>query len=269
MGRIDTFRDLGCLVTGASAGIGREIALQLAAQGARLVVTARRADRLEALVVELRAAGAPSAEFVIADLVEPESVATIIAASEAALGHVDVLINNAGFSVPGLFVRTGLVPTLEMIHVNCGVPVALAHGLLRGMLKRNQGGILNVSSVAGHQCAPYQAAYSGTKGFVLNWSNSLHQEVKHTGVSVAALCPGVTDTEFFDVAGYKNLSGFLNRRMPAEKVARTGLEALRKGKMEVVPGLANKALIFSQRFTPRSFNAAVSRWLMGGRPHPD
>ena len=144
----------------------------------------------------------------------------------------------------------------------------LAHRLLAGMVSRNGGGILNVSSVAGYQAAPYQSAYAGTKAYVLGWSDGLHQEYKHTNVAITALCPGVTDTEFFEAAGYRKLTGFLKYRMDSQKVARIGLEALRRGRMEALPGLLNKSTVFLQRFLPRRAVASLSRRLMGGRPMP-
>jgi short-subunit dehydrogenase len=268
MGRIERFENLGCLVTGASSGIGRELALLLAAEGARVAISARRKDRLEALAVEMQTAGAPSVHVIVEDLSDPAASARLADAAEAALGHVDVLVNNAGFAVPGMFTNADLDRTQSMIQVNVQAPVALTHRLLPGMVKRNQGGILNVASVAGYQAAPYQSAYAGTKAFLLNWSDGLHQEYKHTNVAISALCPGVTDTEFFEAAGYGKLSGFLNYRMDARKVAVIGMKALRKGKMEAISGFSNKLAVFVQRLFPRRFVASVSRRLMGGRPMP-
>jgi len=268
MGRIDSFEGLGCLVTGASSGIGRDIALLLAQAGARIVVTARRRERLEELVEALQAAGAPAAFAVVGDLAEPEAAGRVADAAEEHLGHVDVLINNAGFAVPGMFCKTDLERTLSMVRVNVMATTALAHRLLPGMVSRNKGGILNVASVAGYQAAPYQSAYAGTKAFVLNWSDGLHQEYKHTKVAITALCPGVTDTEFFEAAGYRKLTGFLKYRMDSQKVARIGLQALRRGRMEALPGLLNKSTVFLQRFLPRRAVASLSRRLMGGRPMP-
>lgn len=268
MTRITTYRDLGCLVTGASSGIGREIARQLAAAGARVVVTARRKDRLAELEVELKERGATDAFAVVADLGDPDAAERIVRAADAHLGHVDVLVNNAGFAVPGTFARSDLARTAQMIEVNITASVRLARLILPGMLTRNQGGILNVSSIAGYQAAPYQSTYAGTKAFLLVWSDSLHQEVKHTDVSVTALCPGVTDTEFFEAAGYRRLGRILKNRMPADRVARVGLAALRKRKMDAVPGFQNRLMLFSQRLVPRRLVAAVSRRLLAGRPEP-
>ena len=238
MGRVDRFEDLACLVTGASAGIGRELARLLAAEGARIVVTARREDRLRELAAELTTRGAREAHVLPVDLGAPDGVYRTIAGAEEALGHVDVLLNNAGFGHAGPFVRSSEARTDEMIALNVTAATKLMRRLLPGMLKRDRGGVLNVASVAGFQAAPYQAAYAGTKSYLLNLSESVYQEVKHTNVAVTALCPGVTDTEFFEVAGYRNLGKFLDRRMSAERVARVGLDGLRRGRMTVVPGFA-------------------------------
>lgn len=265
MGRIDDFSELGCLVTGASAGIGRELARLLADEGARLVVSARREDRLLALCDELLERGAASAHAVVADLAAPDGADRLVAASIDALGDVDVLVNNAGFAVPGPFVRSAEDRTAAMLAVNVASATSLLRQLLPGMVRRDRGGVLNVASVAAFQAAPYQAAYAGTKSYLLNLSESVYQEVKHTRVAVTALCPGVTDTEFFEAAGYRNLGPFLNRRMSAEKVARVGLRGLRRGKPLVVPGFSNRALTFLERFLPRRLVGEVSRRLMGGR----
>ena len=135
-------------------------------------------------------------------------------------------------------------------------------------MSRDRGGILTVSSVAGFQASPYQSAYAGTKAFMLVLSDSLHQEYKHTNVAITALCPGVTDTEFFEAAGFKKMTKFLRHRASAEKVARKGLRGLQRGKMDVVPGPINKSIIWVQRLVTRRFAASVSRRLMGGRGFP-
>ena len=168
MGRIASYKDLGCLVTGASSGIGADIARLLAREGARLVLTARREDRLIALAEECRELGAMVAYAIPADLSDPAGPAHVAQMAENHLGHVDVLINNAGFAVPGMFASSDLERTLAMLRVNVCAAVELAHRLLPGMVQRRQGGILNVSSLAGQLPAPYQSAYAGTKAFLFN-----------------------------------------------------------------------------------------------------
>ena len=268
MARIASFNSLGCLVTGASAGIGRDMALQLAAEGARLVLSARREDRLRELAEACRGLGAQAAYAIPEDLADPGAPARLAEMAENHLGHVDVLINNAGFGKAGLFHKAPRERLLQMIQVNITASVDLAHRLLPGMLDRNMGAVLNVASMAAYQPAPYTSVYGATKAFLLEWSGGLHQEYKESGVIISALCPGVTDTEFFDVAGWGNISGFINRRMPSARVATVGLDALRRGKMEAMPGFQNRVAIFAQRFLPRTWVATMSRRLMGGRPYP-
>lgn len=265
MARIDSFRDLGCLVTGASSGIGREIALLLADEGARLVVTARRGDRLQELAAELRARGASGAFVVVADLADRGAADHVAQESERLLGAVDVLINNAGFSVPGPFVRSSLARTEAMLNVNVVAATALMRRLLPAMVKQGRGGVLNVASIAGFMVAPYQSGYAGTKAYLLNLSESVYQEIKGTGVVVTALCPGVTDTEFFEAAGYKNLGKFLDRRMPVTKVAGQGLRGFQRGKRVVIPGLSNRLLVVLGAWLPRGLVGAMARWVMVGR----
>jgi short-subunit dehydrogenase len=265
MGRIASFGGLGCLVTGASSGIGREIARILAGEGARLVLTARRRERLDALAEEARSLGAAEAHALEADLSDPAAPERLALEAERLLGAVDVLVNNAGFSVPGAFHRADPARTLAMVQVNATAAVTLMRRLLPGMLARDRGGVLTVSSVAGFQCAPFTSCYSGTKAFLLNLSEGVHQETRQSGVSVTALCPGVTDTEFFDAAGYRNLGPFLKRRASARKVAVAGVEGLRRGRMTVVVGFTNRMLLLGARLVPRRIAAGVSRRLMGGR----
>lgn len=265
MGRIRSFEGLTCLVTGASSGIGREIARELARRKARLVVTARRAERLRELCVELKGLGASFAEVLVADLEHAEEVELLAREAQTIAGPIDVLVNNAGFAVPGLFVRSDLARTLAMIRVNVDAPLALARLLLPGMLARDRGGILTVASVAGFSASPVQSAYGGTKALLRVWSHSLHAELKHTNLAITALCPGVTDTEFFEAAGFSKMSGFLRWRADAAKVARKGVAAFAKGKMQLVPGGANKLLMFARRFTSERFAAMTARRLMMGR----
>ncbi len=263
------FHDVGALVTGASSGIGVAIAKELAREGARLALTARRGDRLEAVAAECRTLGSPSVSVIVDDLADPEAAARVAAKATAALGAVDLLVNNAGFAVPGVSEKADPARVARMIQVNCASPVALTRLLLPPMLERGRGWILNVASMAGIVPAPFQAGYAGTKAFNLNWSESLREEVSSRGVVVSALCPGVTDTEFFEAAGYRHLGPFMKNRMAAEPVARAGLKALRKKKPRVVPGAFNKTLMFvGVRLAPRRLLQFVARKLMGSRPPP-
>jgi uncharacterized protein len=264
------FHDARALVTGASSGIGAAIARRLASAGARLVVTARRADRLDALAAECRTSGAPEVHVVVDDLADRAAPERVARAAIERLGTIDVLVNNAGFAVPGLTERSPLDRTLRMIDVNVCAPVALTRLLLPPMLDRGRGFILSVASMAGILPAPFQAGYAGTKAFLLNWSESLREEVRRRGVCVTALCPGVTDSEFFEAAGYRGSNAFVKRRMPADRVARAGLAALAKGRARVVPGFVNRTLVFvGMRLSPRWLVQRVAAGLMRRRPEPE
>jgi uncharacterized protein len=265
MGRIASYEGLACLVTGASSGIGREIARELARRKARVVVTARRAERLEELVKEMTALGAPAAWAVTADLARLEEVERLVAEAERLAGPIDVLVSNAGFGVGGLFVKSDLAKTLAMVRVNAEAPLALAHRLLPGMIERGRGGVLTVSSVAGFVASPIESAYGGTKALLRVWSHGVHQELKFTPVAITALCPGTTDTEFFEVGGFHKQTKFLGMRADPVRVARAGLDGLARGRMQVVPGLLNKLLTFAPRLTTTRFAASVSRRLLMGR----
>jgi short-subunit dehydrogenase len=265
MGAIASYAGLACLVTGASSGIGREIARELARRRARVVVTARRAARLEDLARELGTLGAPAAWAVPADLGRIEEVERLVREAEAAAGPIDVLVNNAGFAVAGLFVKSDLAKNLAMVRLNAEAPLALAHRLLPGMIARGRGGVLTVSSVAGFVASPIESAYGGTKALLRVWSHGVHQELRHTPVAITALCPGTTDTEFFDAGGFTKTTRFLDMRADPARVARAGLDGLARGRMQVIPGFLNQVLMLATRFTTARFAASVSRRLLMGR----
>ena len=235
------------LVTGASAGLGVDFARQLAAKGKRLVLVARRKDRLDALVAELG-----NARAVEADLSLPDAADRLMADLATHGEHVELLVNNAGFGLTGRFAELDGKRQREMIDLNCGALVELAHAVLPGMIDRKSGAILNVASTAAFQPGPGMAVYFATKAFVLSFSEALHEEVKKRGVIVSALCPGPTSTEFGAVAGFgpSNLLDKVAADSPA--VVRAGLDGLEKGRAIVIPGLMNKATAQAHRFFPRS-----------------
>jgi short-subunit dehydrogenase len=203
------------------------------------------------------------------DLADRAFPARLAERASASLGAVDLLALNAGFAVPGLSERASVERVNGMIEVNVVSSVALARALLPGMLERRRGWILTVSSMAGILPAPYQAAYAGTKAFLLNWTESLREEVKDRGVVVSAVCPGITDTEFFEAAGYRGSNKFTRSKMSPDRVARAGLRALLARKPRVVPGALNATLVFvGMRLSPRRLVQVVSRKLMMRRPMP-
>ncbi len=234
------------LITGASAGLGAEFARQLAKRGQRMVLAARRIDRLEALAAELGNARA----FAI-DLAEPGSAARLIAGLEAAGEQVELLVNNAGFGLKGRFAELDAARQREMIDLNIGSLTDLCRAAAPGMIERNSGAILNVASTAAFQPGPKMAVYFATKAYVLSFTEALHEELKPHGVHVSALCPGPTRTEFRAVAGFGKAGAFDRYSADAASVVRAGLTGLDRNQAVVVPGLLNKVGAASTRFVPR------------------
>jgi short-subunit dehydrogenase len=240
------------LITGASAGLGVVFARQLSAKGKRLVLVARRKDRLEALAAELG-----DARAVEADLSESDAVVRLMADLASHGEHIELLVNNAGFGLTGRFAELDGKRQRQMIDLNCGALVELAHAVLPGMIERKSGQILNVASTAAFQPGPGMAVYFATKAFVLSFSEALHEEVKKHGVIVSALCPGPTATEFGEVAGFKpagpSAKVLVSMTADSASVVRAGLAGLEGGEAVVIPGLSNKATAQAHRFFPRSW----------------
>ncbi len=236
------------LITGASAGLGVEFARQLSARGARLVLVARRKERLEALCAELG-----NARAVALDLVEPGAAERLMADVSAHGEHVDCLVNNAGFGFSGPVARIDAGKQRDMVTLNCTVLTELARAVLPGMIERGRGGVLNVASVAAFQAAPRFAVYSATKAYVLSFSEALHEEVAAKGVHVSCLCPGPVATEFFDAAGMTPRGAFQKMMMQADAVVRIGLDGLDRNQAVVVAGAANKLGTVAVRLLPRAW----------------
>ena len=234
------------LITGASAGLGVEFARQLAKRGHRLVLAARRKDRLDALVAELG-----NARAVAIDLGEAGSAAKLVANIEAAGETIGLLVNNAGFGLRGKFAELDSAREREMIDLNIGALTDLCRGVAPGMIERRSGAILNVASTAAFQPGPNMAVYFATKAYVLSFTEALHEELKPHGIKVSALCPGPTRTEFGAVAGFGDGGSFDRIAMDAATVVRLGLEGLDKNRAVVVTGALNKIGAASTRFVPR------------------
>jgi hypothetical protein len=248
---VDAWRGKWALVTGASAGIGWELARQLAAGGAHVVLTARRKDRLEQLAAELSGKHGVRAEVFAADLARPSAPDEIFAFTAAKGICVELLINNAGFGAYGEFDKIPLRRQLEMAQVNVAAVVHLTHLYLPQMIARRRGHILIVASTAAFQAVPYISAYAATKAFDLIFAEGLAEEMRPYGIRVCALCPGRTESEFHKVAGQPDR--LVRVRESAEKVARVGLQALARGKSYVISGGLNYLSTHSQRLAPRRF----------------
>jgi short-subunit dehydrogenase len=235
------------LITGASAGLGVDFARQLAKRGHRLVLAARRKDRIEALAKELG-----NARAVAIDLSKAGSAAKLLADLESASEQVEILINNAGFGLIGRFAKLDANRQRQMIDLNVGALTDLCRAVAPAMIKRKSGKILNVASTAAFQPGPNMAVYFATKAFVLSFTEALHEELKPHGIHVSALCPGPTRTEFGDVAGFGGNGLFDRVAMESPEVVEAGLAGLDRNRAVVVTGLANKIGAISTRFAPRS-----------------
>jgi short-subunit dehydrogenase len=234
------------LITGASAGLGVEFARQLSRRGCRLVLAARREDRLEALAAELG-----NARTVAIDLAGRGSATRLLDNVAAAGEQVEVLVNNAGFGLTGRFVRQDAGRLRQMIDVNITALTDLCRAVAAQMAERRSGAILNVASTAAFQPGPGMAVYFATKAYVLSLTEALHEELKPFGVKVSALCPGPTATEFGEVAGFgKALPRFVVAQ--AAPVVRAGLDGLDRNRAVVIPGLLNKMSAQGHRLLPRA-----------------
>jgi len=240
------------LVTGASSGIGYELANILANDGYSLILVARSGDRLLKIAEDFRSRYGATAHVMAKDLAQPGAGREVFEELKGLNILPEILVNNAGFGGYGPFSQTRLADELDMIALNIAALTELTKLFLPGMLAENRGRILNVASTAAFQPGPLMAVYYATKAYVLLFSEALAEELKGTGVTVTALCPGPTRSEFQKRSGIEkiNLLEF-DVMMSAAKVARTGYRALLRGQRIAVPGLLNKLFIFLIRFLPR------------------
>ena len=236
------------LITGASSGIGAAFARALAGPGCRLVLVARRADRLQAPATELEQQGA-QVETLTADLASEQGI-QLVAQKIASEPHLDLLINNAGFGIHGPFAREPLEIQAAMLRVHDEAPLRLTHAALQGMLARSHGAIINVSSVSAYLSNADGVIYSATKSFLTTFSRALHKGLRGTGVKIQALCPGFTHTEFHEPSDIMDMDvhsipAFL--WMDARKVVAVSLKALERDQVVVVPGLIYKLAVLLAR----------------------
>jgi uncharacterized protein len=243
------------LITGASGGIGEAFARQLAGKGMNLILVARSQDKLAALAADLSNAHRVRADVIAADLVQPGAAQGVYDRARALDLRVDLLVNNAGFATHGFFEQLPLARQLEEIALNVSALVELSHAVLPDMLARRDGGIINVASTAAFQPIPYMAIYGASKAFVLSFSEALWAENRGRGVTITALCPGATETGFFDVVAAEEAS--LGRRASPADVAALGLHALERGQPSAIHGLNNYLLANLSRAVPRSITARI------------
>jgi hypothetical protein len=246
------------LITGASSGIGLDLARLFAADKWDVALVARSEGKLNDLAAELRGAHGITARVIAADLAKPDAPAKIMEALDGI--EVDALVNNAGFGLGGEFAKTDLSAELEMIQVNITALTHLTKLVLPSMIARRHGAILNLASTAAFQPGPLMAVYYATKAYVLSFSEAIADELRDSGVTVTALCPGPTATGFASAANVE--SSTLFKMMPpadSKSVARAGYDAMKAGKRIVIPGAKNKLLAQAIRLSPRRLVTTIVR----------
>jgi short-subunit dehydrogenase len=247
------------LVTGASSGIGTELARLCAADGCNVVLVARNPERLATVAADLARAYNIQARVLAADLSDPAAPAQVFEQLQST--PIDILINDAGFGLRGAFAETDWAADARLMQVNMTAPAHLTKLFLPGMLQRKRGRILNVASTAAFVPGPFMAMYYASKAFLLSFSESIANEVKDTGVTVTVLCPGPTRTEFFERAGITGSKLFQGPTMTAAEVAGEGYRAMMAGKTQITAGARNRWLMRGVRIAPRGMLADFTRRL--------
>ena len=244
------------LITGASTGIGAAFARKLAARGRNVLVIARSEDKLIALCNELGRLTSIRAQYLALDLREPDAAAQLLEETKKRELEIDMLINNAGFGSMGDFAKLDLDHELEMLQLNVRAVVDLTHRFLGPMRERKRGTIINVASTAGFQAVPYMSTYAATKAFVLSFSEALWEENRLHGIHVMALCPGVTETNFFEASKIDRPP--MRTVQTPEEVVDTALRGLARQKHIVISGWTNWFTVEAERFVPRSMVTKVA-----------
>jgi len=259
---MEDLRDRWVLVTGASSGLGADFAREFAARGCKLVLVARREGRLAKLAAELTGSHRTETRVVAADLTREEAIEELHDLTRAEGIDVHVLVNNAGAGVFGPFLASDWARQRQMLALDVVALAHLTHRFAKDMAARGGGYILQVASIGAFTPTPTYATYSAAKSFVLSFGEALARELKPQGVRVCTVCPGVTETEFFDAAGQPRSLFQRMSVMPATAVVKASVGALLRGKTSVVPGFLNKATAVSMRFAPRQLQAAAAHALM-------
>ena len=249
------------LITGASSGIGLELAELFAADGSDLVLVARREDRLKELADRLESEHGVKVHVLPKDLSEPKAPDEIFAQLKKEKIQVDVLVNNAGFGVKGIIPEIDLDQQLDMVQVNVKALTHLTRLFLPGMIERGYGGVLNVGSLAAFQPGPNLAVYFATKAYVLSYTEALAEEISNPDIKISCLAPGPVRTEFGEKSDLEDSLLFKVSLMDSEPVVRAGYEGFRKGKVIVIPGLKQQIVPFLNRFTPRSMVRKIAKKL--------
>ncbi len=251
------------VITGASSGIGAEMARIYAARGRSLVLTARRADRLATLKAEIEARSPTlRIETIVLDLEQPDGAEALVAELDRRGVETETLVNNAGFGLRGRFATLPYDDQAAMLQLNVVTLTKLCRLALPGLIARRRGGILNVASTASFQAVPFMAAYAATKAYVLSLSEALHEESRRHGVVVTALCPGPTATEFTIRADMEK-SKLFERAMDAAAVAQIGIDGHEAGRAVVIAGATTKVGAIGAKLAPRFLVRRMAGWLQG------
>ena len=253
------------LITGASAGIGAELAKIFGEHKHDVILVARRQDALEALAGQIEGRSGVRASVFPADLAEPGAPGELFEAIRGAALDVDILVNNAGFGLGGEFTETDLDTELRMIQVNVTALTYLTKLFLPAMVQRRSGGVLNVASTAAFQPGPLMSVYYATKAYVLSFTEAIAEELRDSGVTVTALCPGPTATEFAEIAHVAQSRLFAIAVGDARSVARFGYDSLQRGVRVAIPGAQNKLMAQARRFAPRGVVTRVVRLIQERR----
>jgi hypothetical protein len=251
---VQSFKGQTVLITGPTAGIGRDLADLFAAEGADLILVSRNVIRLNKVKEELESAYKVRAHVIPADLALTGASGQLIAAVERANLTVDALVNNAGYGVYGKFLDEDITAQLGMIELHVAAPTRLTHAFLPGMVARKRGGVLNISSTGGFQPVAIENVYCATKAYLTHFTEALAEELDGTGsgVSVTCVCPGPTETSFFDNPHMKTRAPAKLSRMTSKAVARLAFDAFKQGKILEVTGLQNKLIAFATKIAPRA-----------------
>ena len=249
------------LITGASSGIGHALARCFAADGADLVLIARREEMLQEVATELESAHGITAHVAPCDLAEPDAPQTLFDTLAAEGITVDIVVNNAGFGARGAVAKLDTQRQIDMVQVNVTALTHLTRLFLPDMLDRERGGVLNVASTAAFQPGPNMSVYYATKAYVLSFTEGLAEEVRGTGVHVTCLAPGATDTAFAGRADMEDTTLFKLGAMAPDAVAHAGYEGFRSNTTVVVPGAFNKLTAASVRFVPRRVARKIAQVL--------
>jgi short-subunit dehydrogenase len=251
------------LITGASSGIGAAFARKFAALGRNVFLVARSEEKLITICNELGRMSGIRAQYFALDLTEPDAPSRLFEETRKRGLEIDMLVNNAGFGSMGYFEKLDLARELEMIQLNATALVDLTYRFLLPMRARKQGTIINVASTAGFQPVPFMATYAATKAFVLTFSGALSEENRPFGIHVMALCPGVTETNFFEAAKMDRPP--MRGSQTPEEVVETAIRGLKRKKSVIISGWPNRLTVFAERLFPRSVVLRIAGKALRGR----